>query len=242
MLAPMFRAVRRRAGVARSVAAALLMGLVGATSACGGVGQPAAYEPTGIDGLEIPTPSPDPSDFVDEVDNPWLAIGQAKRYAIEDDGEEIGSLQTNVLDRVEVAGVPATEVGFVTTIRGEESTTVSRFYAQDVDGNVWLVGEDTAAGSWRAGSDGAEAGLAMPAEPRVGDGWVRARVPGSDDQTVRVEVPATAAPDEFPADTVWTTEEAGARTRNVYALGVGLIQVEELGTRRVVELVDPPVE
>jgi len=58
------------------------------------------------------------------------------------------------------------------------------WYAQDNDGNVWYVGEDTTAyeydedgnplgsskeGSWEAGSDGAIAGLIMLAEPSSGD-------------------------------------------------------------------------
>jgi hypothetical protein len=53
------------------------------------------------------------------------------------------------------------------------------WYAQDDDGNVWYLGEDTTAwddeadcltpaGSWKAGEDGARPGVVMPAEPRPG--------------------------------------------------------------------------
>jgi hypothetical protein len=52
------------------------------------------------------------------------------------------------------------------------------WYAQDSAGNVWYLGEDTAEyekgkvvsreGSFEAGVDGAEAGIAMPANPEVG--------------------------------------------------------------------------
>ncbi len=52
------------------------------------------------------------------------------------------------------------------------------WFAQDRRGNVWYLGEDTksyepggkvnTAGSWEAGRDGAQAGVAMPAHPRVG--------------------------------------------------------------------------
>ncbi|MGH3317858.1 MAG: hypothetical protein ACRDO0_17090 [Nocardioidaceae bacterium] len=52
------------------------------------------------------------------------------------------------------------------------------WYAQDADGNVWYLGEDTAEfehgkvssreGSFEAGVDGAMAGVAMPAKPAVG--------------------------------------------------------------------------
>ena len=52
------------------------------------------------------------------------------------------------------------------------------WYAQDKDGNLWYLGEDTkeyedgkvasTAGSWQAGVDGAEPGLILPAKPSVG--------------------------------------------------------------------------
>jgi hypothetical protein len=52
------------------------------------------------------------------------------------------------------------------------------WYAQDGQGNVWYMGEDTAefeegkivsrAGSWEAGADGALPGIMVPAQPQVG--------------------------------------------------------------------------
>ena len=52
------------------------------------------------------------------------------------------------------------------------------WYAQDADGNVWYLGEDTAefedgevtthAGSFEAGVDGALPGIIMPADPQPG--------------------------------------------------------------------------
>jgi hypothetical protein len=53
------------------------------------------------------------------------------------------------------------------------------WFAQDVDGNVWYFGENTAecaggnvtnrAGAWEAGLDGAMPGIVMLASPRLGD-------------------------------------------------------------------------
>ena len=68
MLAPMVRAVRRLAGLATTGV------LAGVLAGCAGVGQPAPYDSTGINGLVIPTPSPDADDFVGGVDNPWLPL------------------------------------------------------------------------------------------------------------------------------------------------------------------------
>jgi len=53
------------------------------------------------------------------------------------------------------------------------------WFAQDDEGNVWYLGEDTheyengvpvnAKGAWEYGKDGALPGIVMPAEPAVGD-------------------------------------------------------------------------
>ncbi|MEV7430567.1 hypothetical protein AB0N29_13190 [Nocardioides sp. NPDC092400] len=116
--------------------------------------------PTGVDELVVPTPSPEPDDFVDGIDNPWFSEA----------GEPAGT--------AEVAGVTV-------TVLGED------YYAQDRRGNVWWFGTE---GEWAAGVDGAEAGLAMPAEPRYGDSWRTAYVPG--------EVEDVAAVTEMDDDTL----------------------------------------
>jgi hypothetical protein len=64
------------------------------------------------------------------------------------------------------------------TERGNLVENTFDWYAQDACGNVWYLGENTkeyedgvvvsTAGSWEAGVDGAQAGVIMPADPRVG--------------------------------------------------------------------------
>jgi hypothetical protein len=61
---------------------------------------------------------------------------------------------------------------------GEPVEVTDDWYAQDSDGNVWYLGEDTAEyengkvvsreGSFEAGVDGAQPGIAVPADPEVG--------------------------------------------------------------------------
>lgn len=238
MLAPMPRGARRLTGAVR-LAGVVLGALV--TTSCGGVGQPASYDATGIDGLQVPTPSPDPADFVAEVDNPWfpLPTGTVRSYVVDEDGREVGRVRVEVLGVTPVAGLDATVVRTSARVAGEPSDPVVRLYAQDEAGNVWLVGEDRpGASGWRAGEGGAEAGLVMPAEPRVGDGWVTAQVPGAVEETVLVEAPVAEVPDGVAGETVWTTEEGVARTRNVYAAGLGLVQTVDLATGRTTTLVD----
>ncbi len=189
-----------------------------ALAGCAGLGQPAAYDQPGINGLVIPTPSPDPDDFVDVVDNPWLPLepGDTARFDVTPDGR----IEVTVLDDpTQVAGVAATGVRTVSDIGGEV-TDETRFYAQDGDGNVWLVGADAPGTSWRAGADGAEAGLAMPAQPRLGDGWLTYAVPALPEASRRV--------DDLSRTMVEMLDEADTSTRSVYEKGVGLVGVEDL--------------
>jgi hypothetical protein len=64
------------------------------------------------------------------------------------------------------------------TLTGEGGGTSTDYYAQDERGNVWWFGHEAATGAWRAGRDGAQAGLAMAARPRGGDGYRTAYLPG----------------------------------------------------------------
>lgn len=201
-----------RAGLA---ALALLGGLTG----CGSASVPSP--PSGVDELVIPTPSPDPADFVDTVDNPWfpLAPGTTWTYTV-DDTTGSHPMTVTVEPGPEVAGVPTT--ARVTT---EGEMVLTDWFAQDDRGNVWWFGRE---GSWEAGVDGAEAGLAMAATPRVGDGYRPALAPGVSEHTATV-----TALDErvtVPAGTFETVLvdgrselETGARTESSYAEGVGLV-------------------
>lgn len=228
MLAPMPRVVRRP----RAVVAALGLALAatGALSGCAGIGQPAPYDSPGINGLVIPTPSPAPSDFVAGVDNPWFPLepGSAARFDVtEDDGADLGWIEMAVIDRpTDIAGLAATGVTTASDIDGAKDIT-TRYYAQDAAGNVWVVGADEGArgqGSWRAGEGGAQAGLAVPAHPRLGDGWLTRLVPGLPEESTRVEDQSRAMVQTRTQD----EDEAGTTTRRVYEKGVGLVSVEDL--------------
>ena len=138
----------------------------------------------------VPTPSPDPDDFVDVVDNPWLPLEPGTRwtYDVSRDGAPAGTLVVDVRDDpVPVGDLPATAVETTTDPGDGTATVATRLYAQDEDGNVWLVGVESDEASWRAGKDGAEAGLAMPAHLRLGDGWLAYAVPSLPEASRRVE-------------------------------------------------------
>ena len=225
MLAPMLRALRTLA---------LSVPLCIAVSGCAGIGQPAPYDSAGINGLVVPTPSPDPADFVEVVDNPWLALepGATWTYDVVDSGRTIGRIDAEVIEAGEqVAGLDVTAVRTTTEIDGA-SVSSNRFYAQDVAGNVWLVGVDSGTGaqSWRAGEAGNQAGLAMPADPRLGDGWLMYEVPGLPRARTTIE--------EQTPELLQTRDEAATTTRSVYEKGVGLVGIAELDDGWTAELRD----
>jgi hypothetical protein len=77
-----------------------------------------------------------------------------------------------------IMGIEARVVHDVVTEDGDLVEDTFDWYAQDADGNIWYLGEDTreyengkvktTEGSWEAGVDGAQAGIVVPAAPRVG--------------------------------------------------------------------------
>ena len=173
----------------------------------GGAGCSSFSDPspsTGVDELVVPTPSPDPADFTAEVDNPWFVLDEAS-FATGDGG----ALERQVDDGPVVAGVATTAV----TLDG-----VTDLYAEDASGNVWWFGRSAPEGGWLAGEGGAEAGLAMAAEPRRGDGYRRAEVPGQDLRAEVVEVDGTTVLVETYAD--------GDVTLERYTRGAGLETIE----------------
>lgn len=222
---------------APAITVAITLAITVGTAGCAGLGQPAPYDSPGINGLEIPTPSPAPDDFVDTVDNPWLALepGATWHYDVTEDGRTVGTIDAEVLDATrEIGGLTATAVRTVTNLDGvDRDADQTRFYAQDHDGNVWLVGVDSFPGlTWRAGEGGAEAGLVMPADPRVGDGWLTYRLPDLGQAKTTVE--------DQSREMVQTRHEAGTTTRQVYESGAGLVGVEDLDAGWRAALEPPP--
>ena len=253
MLTPMFGTGVRRGRAAASALAVVVLGQL-LTSGC--AGGPPTVPPSGVDELTIPTPSPDPGDFVDRVDNPWLPLRPGTTWTYRATGDHGARTDVvTVTDRTRVvAGVTTTVVHDVATdAHGKVVEDTFRWYAQDRGGNVWYFGEDTVAhdgarpdttGSWQAGVDGAEAGLAMPAKPRLGDGYVQESSPGvAEDRAEVLSLDQRREVAYGTYDDLLLTEETsplepGLVERRYYARGVGLILEETVtGGAQIVELV-----
>ena len=214
----------------RTSLAAVLVALTVTASGCGG--SPTPSPPSGVDGLTIPTPSPHPGDFVSRITNPWLPLqrGRSWEYA-GDDGATRVVVVTD--EGIMVAGVNATEVNTrLTDAQGDVTASYDEFFAQDRSGNVWLLGRKVYRGplpDWEAGAGGAQAGLAMAATPRRGDGYAVADARGADED--RATVLSVDAGVSTPAGSYdhallveYTSElDPGEVVRRTYARGVGLV-------------------
>lgn len=212
--------MRTRAPLATAALAALLATTT-TLAGCGSGSPPSP--PSGVDQLVVPTPDPDADDFVEVVDNPWFPLLPGTRWEYDVPRATTETLVVEVAAGPEVAGVATTDL--VRT--SADGTVVRDHYAQDTAGNVWWFGRE---GEWTAGVDGAEAGLAMPADPRRGDGFVTGRSTSGDEVATveRLDGGAVVPQGEFD-DTVEleVRDAAGLMRREVYARGVGLVLVGE---------------
>jgi len=223
----------RRAPVLAVLTATLA--LTSSLSGCGG--DPVPIDPQGVDELEIPTPSADPDDFVEAIDNPWLPLTPGSVWVYSSGGERV---TVTVTDETRVIQ------GVTTTVVEQAGAwaAAERFYAQDDRGNVWLFGEARDGVTWQAGVDGAQAGIAMLATPRVGDGYEQGRLEGvvEDRATVlSLDQAANVAFGTFHGvlETEETTPlEPDQVERTYYAAGIGVVYGEKVGSDETVELLE----
>jgi hypothetical protein len=123
----------------------------------------------------------DPSEFTTEIDNPYWPMKPGSQWVFrETDAQgDVSRVVVTVLDKTKMIanGVEARIVHDQVTQGGNVVEDTYDWYAQDSDGNLWYLGEDTTEydngkksteGSWEAGVDGALPGIIMPADPQVG--------------------------------------------------------------------------
>jgi hypothetical protein len=191
---------RTAIGIAALVALTAL-GACGADDSTTTTALPQGSEPAALD----------PEQFTTEIDNPYWPMKPGSRWVYRET-DTTGTAQrvvVTVTDRTKqiANGVEARVVRDVVSESGEPVEVTDDYYAEDADGNIWYLGENTAeyengrvssrAGSFEAGVDGAEAGIALPANPQpglayrqeyyAGEAEDRGEVLGVDEQA---EVPA----------------------------------------------------
>jgi hypothetical protein len=142
-------------------------------AACGGS---ETTLPQGSEAVQL-----DPRDFTTQIDNPYWPMAPGSRWLYRETDAEGNPQRVEVTVTNEtktIAGIEARVVHDVVSENGQVIEDTYDWYAQDADGNIWYLGEDTkeyengkvksTAGSWEAGVDGAQAGVIVPADPKVG--------------------------------------------------------------------------
>ena len=200
---------------------------------------------------------PDPADFVSGVDNPYWPLPPGARWVYEGEtADGLERIEVVVLDETRtVAGIECVVVRDTVSLDGELIEDTYDWYAQDKDGNVWYMGEDSkeyeggqassTAGSWEAGVDGALPGVKVWATPRVGDApYYQEYYQGEAEdlgRDVALDGTASVAFGDY-ADLLvveeWTPLEPEVVERKYYAAGVGTVKEEMTrGGSEVVELI-----
>ena len=122
-----------------------------------------------------------PADFTVNITNPYFPMAPGNRWVyVEREPGHTSRVVMTVTDETKriANGITARVVRDVVSEGKELVEVTDDWYAQDKDGNVWYLGEATTEyvngkpattkGSFEAGVDGAQAGVAMPAKPVQG--------------------------------------------------------------------------
>jgi hypothetical protein len=206
-------------------------------------------------------PHLDPADFVTTVDNPYMALAPGARWDYDGtaDGEAEHTVVVVTDQHRDIAGISATVVRDTVTVAGEVTEDTYDWYAQDRDGNVWYLGEDTkeyengevssTKGSWETGVDGALPGIVMHAHPTVGQAYRQEFYPGQAEDLAEItELDATKSIGMGDYDHVlvikeWNPLDPDVVEQKYYAPDIGMIAEDTItggnDTSELVEVSSP---
>lgn len=152
----------------------LLVLMMGLSAACGDSGDDKNDSACKVDASYDPAVVP--ANFASPVSNPLFPLVPGTKYVYEAGDETVTVTVTE--DTKTILGIAAIVVRDVVTEDGVVKEDTLDFYAQDNEGNVWYLGEDTkeyedgklvsTEGSWEAGVGGARPGVIMFADPPLG--------------------------------------------------------------------------
>ncbi len=195
----------------------------------------------------------DPANFVEGISNPFFPLTPGTTFIYRGGGEVV---TVTVTDRTKmILGVKCIVVRDVVEVNGEVIEDTEDFFAQDVEGNVWYLGEIvkdfengdlvSLAGSFKAGVNGAKAGIIMKASPQVGNMYRQEFLLGEAEDLAQVlslsgseTVPAAACNNGCLITKEFTPLEPGAVENKYYARGIGFILQINIETGERLELVE----
>jgi hypothetical protein len=227
--------------------AALFVGTLAWSASAGGAGVAAAASPCTV---------LDPAGFVATIDNPYypLPVGRTLVYRGVRDGQTQVDRVTVTSETKVIGGVTATVVKDVAKHGSTLLEKTNDWFAQDTQGNVCYLGEDTKAylpngqvdpsGSWEAGVNGAVSGIIMEADPQIPDSYRQEYLQGEAEDTAwivgldgTVEVPYGIEHNALTS-LEHTVLEPDVIDKKVYAPGLGIVLEQALaGGQEVAKLV-----
>ena len=187
-------------------------------------------------------PAIDPANFVAKVNNRYFPLKPGTAFHYTGYSDETSQTDDMVVTHQtkKILGVTCTVVRDTVSEHGKPVERTFDWYAQDKQGNVWYIGENSlelkngrfvrASDSWRSGVNGAKAGIIMRGAPKRGDVYRQEYYPpgGALDQARVLRADATV---RVPAGTYkrslstieWSPVEPQLEMK-YYAAGIGEIQ------------------
>jgi len=136
----------------------------------------------------------DPAQFTSRINHPYWPMTPGSRWVYRE-GEQQDEV-TVTRQTKKIMGIDARVVHDVATVNGQVQEDTLDWYAQDAQGNIWYMGEDTkeykngkvvsTAGSWQAGVHGAQPGILLPANPRPGMAYRQEYLKGQAEDAAQV--------------------------------------------------------
>jgi len=190
-------------------------------------------------------PDINPANFVSTIDNPYFPLTPGTSYTFE--GVRDGAGQRDVFvvtgETKSIMGVTSTVIKDTATVlaTGTVIEVTSDWFAQDNQGNVWYMGEDTkllnpdgsvksTEGSWTGGVDGALPGIVMPGNLQIPSTFRQEYYPAqaqdmawfvSSDQSAKV--PYKVFNGGVVETLEWSPLEPAVIEKKFYAAGIGLV-------------------
>ncbi len=191
------------------------------------VSDASAYRPTIV-----------PTDFGTRIDAPRFPLVPGTTFVYDGGGEHTETTVT--AKRRTIMGVSTVVVRDRVFEGSALIEDTEDYYAQDLAGNVWYFGEDTAEcqdgkpgsrdGAWVGGVDGAQPGVVMLADARPDDRYRQEYLAGQAEDQARIvgTEPSVTVPAGTYANVLVTEEdtplEPDVLEQKVYASGVGLVE------------------
>jgi hypothetical protein len=172
-----------------STTAVVLLALIAAGCGSSGGGSTSSTSPASTSASTLApihghySPSIDPANFVTTVDNRYWPLKPGTTFHYTGVRGKTPQTDNEVVTRQtkQILGITSTVVRDTVSQHGAPIERTSDWYAQDKQGNVWYMGEDSlelkhghfvkASDSWKSGVDGAQPGIIVPGNPQPGDAY-----------------------------------------------------------------------